>query len=252
MHSWHMSGGNLQFSQQLHNRQYQEIIPKPLAMTTDQTGKNGTIHLPSSKGRSINKNDLSLSDPFAKDDSSKNEVLTKLDSCKNTKKYFNDIDSNNHNYNDESIRWPPQRDVDIYDVVQRTLSNNLVKLWKQHEVLMEKYMENFPGQPSKRRRHSGFHRNRNDQASPTQTNNYHPTPSRQQHQSTFPMNAGDYLSTTLNNNNTNRHNRHKLYLLAREVLLYYEKEYGSHRGTPEAERIIFLRQAISDFTTSGS
>ena len=44
--------------------------------------------------------------------------------------------------------------------------------------------------------------------------------------------------------------RNVLYLFARDVLSYYEKEYGNQRNTPEAERITYLRQAISDFTSA--
>ena len=197
-------------------------------------------------------------------------LSTKVDNNKYYNESINTVQS--------SVRWPPRKDIIIDDVVERTLSNKLVKLWKQHEISMEKYTEFFPGQPSLRRsRHQQYRRyygrkcEKNNDDTPLVLSKEQPKSQvlprleqGQQHDSpsSFSKNYSDNhpllslpsSSRSVINSHDNyddSHNRHKLYLLAREVLLYYEKEYGSQRGgTPEAKQILFLRQAISNFTST--
>ncbi|KAG2221789.1 hypothetical protein INT45_003429 [Circinella minor] len=166
----------------------------------------------------------------------------------------------------------------IDEVVERTLSNKLVKLWKEHEISMEKYSAFFPGQPSLRRskrqqyhRHYARKREKNDNDTTSVLANKQPEPQVPQRRHQEPQKKllsslfYDYndnysllalspsSNNTINSHNSSDdyHNRCKLYLLARDVLLYYEKEYESQQsGTPEAKRIVFLRQAISNFTST--
>ncbi|KAI7850812.1 hypothetical protein BDC45DRAFT_517199 [Circinella umbellata] len=177
-----------------------------------------------------------------------------------------------------SVQWPPRKDMVINEVVERTLSSKLITLWKEHEISMENYSAFFPGQPSLRRskhreyrRHYARKREKNDNDITSVLANKQPEPQvlHRQHQEPqeklssslfYDCNANYSLlasspssDNTINSHNSSDdyHNRYKLYLLARDVLLYYEKEYGSQRGgTPEAKKILFLRQAISNFTST--
>ncbi|KAI8142743.1 hypothetical protein BJV82DRAFT_614116 [Fennellomyces sp. T-0311] len=126
-------------------------------------------------------------------------------------------------YKKPAVYWPPRKDDDISELVQRTLPSDLFCRWKKHEIFMENYAKSFAGQPSKRRRKL-----------------MHDREPQQIYNDSLTL-QGDSDSVT--------DSRYKLYLLARDVLSYYENEYGYQQGTPEAERIVFLRKGISDFTS---